>query len=174
MANKYIKQIFEGGFDANAYCDFSSEAASATAGKDIVLAIWDATGASLLAIEGQQSLTINRSADTIEVTSKDTEGGWKSSIAGMKEWSIDNGGVYVKNGNAHKALSDAFEKSNPVCIKVYDQKAGKGLFGGLACITEYNLEAPYDDAMTYSVSLQGMGALVDLTANAPSTDTKPQ
>lgn len=174
MANKYISQIFEGGFDANAYCDFSSEAASATAGKDIVLAIWDATGANLLAIEGQQSLTINRSADTIEVTSKDTEGGWKSSIAGMKEWSIDNGGVYVKDGNAHKALSDAFEKSNPVCIKVYDQKAGKGLFGGLACITEYNLEALYDDAMTYSISLQGMGALVDLTANAPSTDTKPQ
>lgn len=92
----------------------------------------------------------------------------------MKEWSIDNGGVYVKDGNAYKALSDAFEKSNPVCIKVYDQKAGKGLFGGLACITEYTLEAPYDDAMTYSISLQGMGALVDLTVKTPSTDTKPQ
>ena len=31
-------------------------------------------------------------------------------------------------------------------------------------ITDYTLEAPYDDSMTYSLSLAGYGELVDLTA----------
>ena len=36
------------------------------------------------------------------------------------------------------------------------------MFGGLAIVTSYPIEAPYDDAVTYSVSLQGTGELVDL------------
>ncbi|MDT2191076.1 hypothetical protein P7H14_00855 [Paenibacillus larvae] len=39
------------------------------------------------------------------------------------------------------------------------------MFGGLAIVTDYSFEAPFDDAMTYSIKLDGMGALVDLTLN---------
>lgn len=148
-------------YDSNLYCDFSE--AAAKAGKDILLCIFSEDGSKLLAISGQQGLTINRSADTIEVTSKDTEGGWKSQIAGMKEWSIDNDGVYINGAESHKLLGKYFTNSELVCIKVIDAKEKKSLFGGLACITDYSLEAPYDDAMTYSLSLSGNGALVDLT-----------
>ena len=132
--------------DNNAYCDFSSTAAKALAGKDILLAVWNSTGDKLLAISGQQGLTINRSADSIEITSKDTEGGWKSKIAGMKEWSIDNDGLYVPNDESHAILSQAFENGDPVCLKVVNGKTKKGMFGGLAVITDYPLEAPHDVA----------------------------
>ena len=47
------------------------------------------------------------------------------------------------------------------------------MFGGLAVITDYPIEAPYDDAMTYSLTLEGMGALVDLSADPVSPDTMP-
>lgn len=47
------------------------------------------------------------------------------------------------------------------------------MFGGLAVITDYPLEAPYDDAMTYSLSFEGMGALLDLLTNKPATDMMP-
>ena len=47
-------------------------------------------------------------------------------------------------------------------------------FGGLAVITDYPLEAPYDDAMTYSLSLEGMGPLVDLAKNPVKPDTMPE
>ena len=117
-------------FDNNNYCDFSSSAAKAVAGKDILLAIWSADGTKLLAISGQQGLTINRSADSIEITSKDTQGGWKSKIAGMKEWSIDNDGLYVPNDESHSILSQAFDNSDPVCIKVINGKTKEGMFGG--------------------------------------------
>lgn len=160
-------------FDDNAYCDFSSTAAKVVAGKDILLAVYNADGSSLLAISGQQGLTINRSADSIEITSKDTAGGWKSKIAGMKEWSIDNDGLYVPNDESHSILSQAFDDSEPVCLKVINGKTKKGMFGGLAVITDYPIEAPYDDAVTYSLTLEGMGALVDLTRTPSASDTMP-
>lgn len=160
-------------FEDNLYCDFSAGAAQAVAGKDIILAIFDATGENLLAIAGQQGLTINRSADSIEVTSKDTVGGWKSKIAGMKEWSIDNDGLYVASHASHKALSDSFNEGELVCLKVINQKTEKGMFGGLAILTDYSLEAPYDDAMTYSISLEGNGGLVDLSADEATGDLMP-
>lgn len=171
---KYVKQLFENEYDKEAYCDFSANASKAIAGKDLLLAIWNDDGTKILAISGQQSLTINRSADTVEITSKDTEGGWKSYIAGMKEWSIDTDGIYVKDDESHKILSAAFDNGDPVCIKVYNNKEKVGMFGGLAVITNYPIEAPYDDSVTYSLTFSGMGKLVDLTVNKPDTDTLPQ
>ena len=109
----------------------------------------------------------------IEINSKSTEGGWKDSLAGMKEWSIDNDGLWVASDNAHKALATAFKTGNPVCVKVYNGKTNTGMFGGLAVITDYPIEAPYDDAVTYSITLTGKGALVDFSIDPPQTDTMP-
>lgn len=146
------------------YCNFSSSAAKAVAGKDIILQIWTAEEIpKLVAIAGQKGLTINRSADSIEVTSKDTEGGWKSSIAGLKEWSIDNDGIYVGSDDSHKALSKAFADGDLVCVKVVNNRTNADMFGGLGIISDYPIEAPYDDAMTYSLSLDGNGPLTDLS-----------
>lgn len=149
-------------FDNNVYCEFPE--AVAKAGKDILLCLFTSDGTKLLAIAGQQSLTINRSADTVETTSKDTKGGWKSQMAGMKEWSIDSDGAYVMGAESHKELQKYFESGDLMCIKIVDIKESKPLFGGLAVLTEYTLEAPYDDVMTYSCSIAGNGALVDLTS----------
>lgn len=165
-------------FENNLYCDFSASGSKAVAGKDILLGVFNTTGDTLLAIAGQQGLTINRSKDSIEITSKDTLGGWKSKIGGMKEWSIDNDGLYVYDAESHQALSQYFEGDDPVCIKVINQRLKIGLFGGLAIVTDYSFEAPFDDAMTYSIKLDGMGALVDLTmqegANLMPNETQPE
>lgn len=176
---KYIKQLFDDpapastAYDSGAYCDFDATVASAVAGKDILLAIWDKTGSNILAVAGQQSLTINRSAEAIEINSKDTEGSWKGKIAGMKEWSIETSGLYVNGDTSQDLLSEYFENGDLVCVKVYNKKARKGLFGGLAVITDYPFEAPYDDSMTYTITLSGTGKLTDLSVEVPSTDTLP-
>ncbi|MBF2387846.1 protein LmaA [Listeria welshimeri] len=150
-------------FEENLYCDYTPGAAKAVAGKDVLLAIFNAAGDKLLAVAGQQGLTINRSKDSIEITSKDTVGGWKSKIGGMKEWSIENDGLYVADAASHQELAKYFESDAPVCVKVINQIFKKGLFGGLAIVADYSFEAPFDEAMTYSIKLDGMGALVDLT-----------
>lgn len=157
-------------FDDGKYGNPLEAVATATAGKDIILSLWNSTGTKLLAVKGQKGLKINRKADSIEISTKDTEGGWKAKLAGMKEWGIDTDGIYVMNDESHRELSKAFEDSNPILVKVTNKKTGTDMFGGLASITDYSFEAPYDDAMTYSVSLEGMGALVDLT----ESDTQSQ
>jgi TP901-1 family phage major tail protein len=144
------------------YTELTGKINKAIAGKDILLSIWDTTGSTLLAVAGQQGLTINRDKDTIEVTSKDTQGGWKENVVGFKEWSIDNDGVYVRDHGSHQLLKAIFDGDDPVLIKVTNQKAKTEMFAGLALLTSYPIEAPYDDAVTYSISLQGTGALVDL------------
>lgn len=150
-------------YENELYCDFSGTATKAVAGKDILLAVFDNTGTKLLAVAGQQGLTINRSKDSIEVTAKDTVGGWKSKIGGMKEWSIDNDGLYVGDDDSHKALTKAFDDDEFVCLKVVNQKTKKSMFGGIAIVTDYPIEAPFDDAVTYSISLEGSGKLTDLS-----------
>ena len=54
MKNKLFRALQLFGYDDNAYCDFSSTAAKAIAGKDILLCIWSLDGSQLLAISGQQ------------------------------------------------------------------------------------------------------------------------
>lgn len=92
----------------------------------------------------------------------------------MKEWGIDLEGVYVASDTTHQVLSNAFNNGSLVCVKIYDAKKKKGLFGGLCAITDFSLEAPHDDAVTYSLSLSGAGKLTDLTVETPETDTLPQ
>src|SRR5690625_1474854 len=149
-------------FENNLYCDFSGTATKAVAGKDLLLAVFNSDGSELLAVAGQQGLTINRSKDSIEVTSKDTKGGWKSKVGGMKEWSIDNDGLYVGEDESHRALIKAFHVDVMVCLKVINKKTKESMYGGLAIVTYYPIEAPFDDAVTYSISLEGVGELVDL------------
>ena len=84
MKNREFMKLQLFANDNNAYCDFSSTVAKALAGKDILLAIWNATGDKLLAISGQQGLTINRSADSIEITSKEKQAGGTSTYDGLK------------------------------------------------------------------------------------------
>lgn len=155
------------------YCNFSSAAAKAVAGKDIIVGIFT-TNDELLAIGGQRDFTLNRSAETVDTASKDTQGGWSSSVAGMKEWSLDSGGVYVIGDQSHVLLTRAFNDSAPVCIKVVNIKQKMGLWGGLAVITDYPIEAPYDDAMTYSITLTGIGPLVDLQETPEEPDIMPE
>lgn len=151
------------------YAQLTSALTSAIAGKDLVLALYNSTTFSLLAVAGQQGLTINRDKDTFEVTSKNSNG-WKEFIGGLNEWSIDNDGIYVRSDETHTALKDAYASGEPILIKVVNIKASKDLFGGLAILNSYPIEAPYDDAVTYTIGLQGTGELVDL-ADAASTIT---
>lgn len=113
--------------------------------------------ASGIVLGGQRNATLNRSAESIDATSKDTEGYWKESIQGFKEWSIDADGAYVTDDAAYAKLEEAFLNSENV--DVYIQFPSGTKYEGNATITDFPIEAPYDDLVTYSLTLQGNGAL---------------
>lgn len=157
-------------YSNNLYCDMTGGSTNETvSGKDILLCIFNSTGEKLLAISGQNGLTINREKEMIEINSKTIEGGWKSKVAGIKDWSIESEGVYSPTQEAHQELNKSFNDDSYVCCKIIDAKKKKPLFGGLALIKEYNLEAPFDDSMTFELTLEGCGALKDLTSVGNAT-----
>ncbi|KAF0092173.1 MAG: antigen A [Fusobacteria bacterium] len=135
------------------------------AGKNIVIAIYDQTGTNLYAVGGQQGLTVNRSAENIDTSDK-LSGGWASGMAGLKKWSIDTDGGMVEGDPAKIILDQAFENSDTVAVKVINIKTGKALYGGLATISDFSVEAPHDDVVAWSATLEGAGPLADLSGDA--------
>lgn len=129
--------------------------ASKISGMKVKLYIKDATTGKVLA--GQRNATLNRSAESIDATSKDTEGFWTESLQGFKSWSIDADGAFVQDDVAYGILETAFLNSENV--DVYLELPSGTKYEGNATITDFSLEAPYDDLVTYSISLQGNGAL---------------
>jgi TP901-1 family phage major tail protein len=137
----------------------------ATKGVDFIIKI----GSDVVAC--QRGGTLDRSADTIDVTCKSstapTNGEWKSFIPSLREWSISADGIYVVDDDALLALEEAFIDGTAVTVEFSDKTktgttAGTGdLMGwsGSAIITSFPIESPYDDALTYSIELQGAGEL---------------
>ena len=124
-------------------------ATNAKRGLDIKISI----GGQFLA--RQRCATLNRIAETIDITNK-VSAGWKEMITSVKEWSIDCDGVFVAGDAALEQLETAFNNNTMVDVKVSDGTWG---YQGKAIITDFPIDAPYDDAATYSLTLQGTGEL---------------
>lgn len=129
--------------------------AGKVSGMKVKLFIKDATTGQVLA--GQRNATLNRSAESIDATSKDTEGFWQESLQGFKSFSIDADGAFVQDDAAYQILETAFLNSENV--DAYIEMPSGTKYEGNCTITDFSLEFPYDDLVTYSISLQGSGAL---------------
>jgi TP901-1 family phage major tail protein len=124
-------------------------------GMKVKLFILEAGSGTVLA--GQRNASLGRSAESIDATSKDTEGFWNESLPGFKSYTIDADGAYVESDTAYEALETAFLNSENVDVYL-EMPSGKR-YEGNCTITDFSLDLPYDDLVTYSISLQGNGAL---------------
>ena len=112
-------------------------------------------------IGGQRGASYEMSAESIDISTK-TTGAWKAKIGGAKEWTAECEGVFFFNETGFEAAKTAFKAGTPVQLKF--TKRGEPTKGeqGNAIITSIAIDAPYDDAMTYSISFEGAGALEDI------------
>ncbi|WP_069649639.1 phage major tail protein, TP901-1 family [Caloranaerobacter ferrireducens] len=126
-------------------------------GVDFVIKIEDSGNpGTYILLGGQRGATLNRSTETIDVTTKDSNG-WRESEASIKEWSIEADGLLIESDTAYSQLETAY--MNGTKVKVELNTAGGSKYTGDAIITDFPIEMPYDDAATYSVTLQGTGPL---------------
>ena len=80
-------------------------------------------GNTYTALKGEQSNSVNRNAESIDISDKDT-GAWGSTMAGKKSLTVDVT-VYADNTDTEqKALLNAFYKDQSV--KVFIGKMGSG------------------------------------------------
>jgi TP901-1 family phage major tail protein len=123
------------------------------AGVDILVKV----GTPAVVVGGQSSATINRSMEVIETTDK-TSGGWVTKIGGIKEWSVDMDAFMCVGDAGYKALNDAFKNRETVDVET---AIGDTLYKGKALISDFPIEAPQDDAVTFSITLEGDGELAE-------------
>lgn len=128
------------------------------AGVDVLVKVPVGSPAVMTAIGGQSGATLNRSAETIDVTAKDSNG-WSESLAGVKSWSIECEGFIAENDTALDALETAFNDGKAVTVDLALPSGKK--YTGQALITDFPFEFPQDDAATFSLTLTGTGALTE-------------
>jgi len=130
-------------------------------GVDFAIFIESAAG-TFQRIAGQRGGTFNISSDELDLTSKDNYG-FADRDYGVQDWSIDGDGVYIEGDTSHDAILDAFLAREVVTVR-WQFPSGKR-FEGEAIITDFPIEAPYDDVATYSITLAGKGAFREVASD---------
>lgn len=131
----------------------------ANTGIDFVVSI-DVAGVPTR-VAGQRGATLNRSVETTDRTTKDSDGNKEFGVS-FSEWSIEADGLLVESNAALMALEDAFNEKEAIEIELITFAGNK--YQGMAFITDLPIEAPHDDEATYSVTFQGTGALTKVPA----------
>ena len=135
---------------------------TATAGKDYLIYLNTGTTEAdpvWTLLGGQRSGDLNRQADEIDASHK-TSGGWKSTLPGLRNWSIDLESVYLAGDKGAQFLEAAFLAGKQVHLKFeYPDKKYVTCWGS---ITECSLSTPHDDVATLSGTINGDGPLSDL------------
>ena len=109
-------------------------------------------------IGGQQGCSMNRETETSDTTTKDS-GVWSEAEAIGLSWSIDCDGLVVVGDEGLEALESAWENLQQVDVKYGSSSKYKT---GKAIITSLSSNSASKEKTTYSVSLQGVGALTNI------------
>jgi TP901-1 family phage major tail protein len=112
-------------------------------------------------VAGQRGATLNRSAETVDTTSKDSNN-WRENEYGIREWSIDFDGLLIESDAAYLELEDAYMNQTKLMVR-FETAAGNK-YEGTALLTDFPVEGPYDGESTYSGTLMGDGAPVKTAA----------
>ena len=59
-----------------------------------------------VAVGAQRGASLSRSAETLDKTSKDSDG-WQESLAGLKSWTISTDGLLILDDEGYEALENA-------------------------------------------------------------------
>lgn len=132
------------------------------AGVDVLLKVKKNSG--FIAVGGQKGASLSRSAETIDVSDK-TSGGWSESIMGLKSWSLECEGFVCLGDEGFELLHTAFDKREALEVEIKVGGEEGYTYKGKVVITDFPEEYAQDNAVTYSISLQGASAL-ERTSNA--------
>lgn len=116
---------------------------------DIILYVND------IAVAGQENVKISRSMSPINITNT-LNSEWRENISGLKSWSVNGEGCYVKNSKSLAMLENAFLNNEEITIKII---MGKKYYRGQALITDFPLNAVFNTQFKYTISLLGTGEL---------------
>mgnify|MGYP001213628990 CR=1 FL=1 len=130
-------------------------------GTSLVLSIDPSGGGGATLLGASTSCSVNFTLDTFETTNKDSAHR-KSYLPAATGFTMDCEAFYTTDeANAPDDIMSALNARTLVDVEFNEASDTTGDFKytGKAYITSCSLNAPNEDAATYSISLQGSGAL---------------
>jgi len=128
-------------------------------GKDLLLKL-DMNGESQFeTVAGLRATRMSFNAETVDVTSLDSTGGWREILggAGVKSATISGAGVFKDDATDERARQVFFDSETPrFQIVIPDFGVVEGPFQ----ITAIEYSGSYDGEATYEISLASAGSLL--------------
>ena len=114
-----------------------------------------------VAITHSTGCSISISGSTVPSTTKDSAG-WAESLAGTRSWSVSSDQMLALNATlgieeVYAIFADTVQRT--VTAKFATSDAADRFFSGSARITGIEVSADNESVTTYSLSLEGTGAL---------------
>lgn len=130
-----------------------------------LVALFKDTGTPpLVKVANLTSTDFELSKDTIDATNKDG-GDYKEFLVGLSSWTMSAEGIFEEDasvGATHisaKDLLDDMVAGTALTVVMTSNVSTDLKLSGLAVITSFSWSAPVNDIATFSISLQGSGAL---------------
>jgi len=131
-----------------------------------LVALYKDVSGTLTKVANLTSTDFELSKDTIDATNKDG-GSYKEFLVGLSGWTMNAEGIFEEDGGvtgiSAKDLLDDIIAGDAVTVVMTSNVTGDLKLSGSAVITSFAWNAPVNDVSTFSVSLQGSGALTVAT-----------
>tara|TARA_R100001440_G_scaffold22658_1_gene37014 strand:- start:534 stop:965 length:432 start_codon:yes stop_codon:yes gene_type:complete len=133
-------------------------------GTDLILTVSPSDGGANAKLMHSTSVSLSINADTIDVSTKDSAG-FRALIGGQKSFSLSADGLMDFAGVAADTEPDELftQMMNRTAVTfvfgLASPASGDYTYSGSGFITSLELSGGMEDAPTYSVSIEGTGAL---------------
>ena len=130
----------------------------AQSGKDLLIKMDMSGDGQFDTIAGLRTTRISLNAETVDVTSLDSEGGWRELLggAGMRSASVSGNGVFKDTASDERALQIFFQGETPNFQIILPDF---GVIQGAFQITSLEYSGAYNGEATFEMSLSSAGAL---------------
>lgn len=127
-------------------------------GKDLLIKLDQTGGGQFETIAGLRATRISFNAETVDITSLDSQGGWRELLggAGVRSASVSGSGVFLDNNTDERARQIFFDgtvEAFQVIIPDF------GVVEGPFQLTLIEYAGSYNGEATYELSLASAGAL---------------
>ena len=124
-------------------------------GADVLIKVFNTDSNEYIAVAGQQGASFSRTSDSFSYNVKGDN--WTYNEATYRAWQVTCDGLYVINDAGFKALEDAFINGDTVKVQIsFDNTSA---WEGDAIISDFSVEMPQDNMVSYSITLLGKGEI---------------
>jgi TP901-1 family phage major tail protein len=127
-----------------------------------LIALYKDVAGTLTKVANATSSDFELTRDTIDATNKDG-GEYKEFLVGLAGWTMNAEGIFEEDGGvtgiSAEDLLDDIIAGTPITVVMTSNVTGDLKVSGSAIVTSFAWNAPVNDVATFSVALQGTGAL---------------